>query len=79
LFAGFTASTAESDFPRPCIIGYGSPAYVGSILVAGTLTPLVLKIISVAPQRASLVRFHEWQATSNAPAIIWRTRCGHEN
>ena len=24
LFAGFTATMAESDFPRPCIIGYGS-------------------------------------------------------
>src|SRR4029453_9341790 len=25
LFAGFAANMAESDFPRPCIIGYGSP------------------------------------------------------
>jgi hypothetical protein len=24
LFAGFTATMARSDFPRPCIIGYGS-------------------------------------------------------
>src|ERR1700731_3946734 len=24
LFAGFTATMASSDFPRPCIIGYGS-------------------------------------------------------
>src|SRR5215467_8016229 len=24
LFVGFTATMAESDFPRPCIIGYGS-------------------------------------------------------
>src|SRR5438445_6595530 len=24
LFAGFTATTASSDFPRPCIIGFGS-------------------------------------------------------
>src|SRR5262249_51398652 len=24
LFAGFPATTAGSDFPRPCIIGYGS-------------------------------------------------------
>jgi hypothetical protein len=24
LFAGFTATMAKSDFPRPCIIGYGS-------------------------------------------------------
>jgi hypothetical protein len=24
LFAGFTATTAASDFPRPCIIGFGS-------------------------------------------------------
>src|SRR6516162_7447126 len=24
LFAGFTATTAEPDFPRPCIIGFGS-------------------------------------------------------
>ena len=24
LFVGFTATTAESDFSRPCIIGYGS-------------------------------------------------------
>jgi hypothetical protein len=24
LFAGFTATMAESDFSRPCIIGYGS-------------------------------------------------------
>ena len=24
LFVGFTATTAESDFPRSCIIGFGS-------------------------------------------------------
>jgi hypothetical protein len=32
LFAGFAATMAESDFPRPCIIGYGSsPSRCGPV------------------------------------------------
>ena len=27
LFAGFTATMAKSDFPPPCIIGYGSSPF----------------------------------------------------